>query len=72
MTGLGAPDDAGLIEVVDRLLGRGVAIRGDLWLTVADVELVYIGAQIVIASPEALSAARTAGGRAAPTDEEAA
>ena len=50
----GMREDATLAEVIDRLLGRGVVVRGELWLTVADVELVYVGAQLVLASPEAI------------------
>ncbi|MEM8595047.1 MAG: gas vesicle protein, partial [Pseudomonadota bacterium] len=35
------------VEVLDRLLDRGIVVRGELWLTVADVELVFIGADLV-------------------------
>lgn len=51
-------DGTRLIEVLDRLLDRGVVIRGELWLTVADVELVFIGADLVIASAERMRLAR--------------
>ncbi|MGD1924495.1 MAG: gas vesicle protein [Paracoccaceae bacterium] len=44
--------------MLDRLLDRGVVIRGELWLTVADVELVFIGADLVIASAERMRLAR--------------
>ncbi|SEA36893.1 gas vesicle protein [Rubrimonas cliftonensis] len=54
-------EDAALVDVIDRLLARGVVVRGELWLTVADVELVYVGAQIVLASPEAVRASWSAG-----------
>ena len=47
-----ASTEPSLVEVVDRLLDAGVAIRGELWLTVADVDLVFLGADIVLASPE--------------------
>jgi hypothetical protein len=50
-----APVETRLIDVVDRLLDCGIALRGDIWLTVAGVDLVYIGAQIVIASPDVVS-----------------
>jgi hypothetical protein len=49
-----------LVEVVDRLLDRGVVVRGELWLTVADVELVFLGADLVLASPEAMRSGRIA------------
>ncbi len=47
-----------LAEVVDRLLGRGAVIRGELWLTVADVELVFVGVDLVLASADRMRAAR--------------
>jgi hypothetical protein len=53
---LAAPQQPALADVIDRLLARGVVVRGDLWLTVADVELVYVGAQLVLASPDTIRA----------------
>lgn len=50
-----------LVEVLDRLLDRGVVIRGEIWLTVADVELVFIGADLVVASAERMRAQRREG-----------
>ena len=47
-----------LAEVLDRLLSRGVVVRGEIWLTVADVELVFIGADLVIASAERMRTVR--------------
>lgn len=44
----------GLADLLDGLLGHGIVLHGDLWLTVADVELVYVGLSAVLASPEAL------------------
>jgi hypothetical protein len=54
-----APDRPRLVDVVDRLFDRGVVVRGELWLTVADIELVFIGADLVIAPADRMSAART-------------
>ena len=62
MSLLDDPADHRLVDVLDRLLDRGVAIRADLWLTVADVELVYIGLQAVIASPDKMAEGRAEGG----------
>lgn len=50
-----------LVEVLDRLLDRGVVVRGELWLTVADVELVFIGADLVIASAERMRSDKKGG-----------
>ena len=44
--------DGSLLELIDRLLDRGVVVRGEIWLTVADVDLLFIGADLVIASPD--------------------
>jgi hypothetical protein len=43
-----------LVEVVDRLLDAGVVIRGEVWLTVADVDLVFLGADLLLASPDTM------------------
>ena len=36
---LGAPQTR-LVDVVDSLLGHGVVLRGELWISVAEVDLV--------------------------------
>ncbi|ACM03604.1 gas vesicle protein GvpJ [Cereibacter sphaeroides] len=43
-----------LVDVVDALLSQGVAIRGELWLTVADVDLVFLGLDLLLANPDRL------------------
>ncbi|RDC73190.1 gas vesicle protein [Rhodovulum sp. 12E13] len=50
--------DTRLVDVVDRLLDRGVVIRGELWLTVAGVDLVFVGADLVLASPDTMRRTR--------------
>lgn len=45
-----AEQDVALIDLVDRLLGGGVVIFGDIMLAVADVDLVYVGLRALIAS----------------------
>jgi len=49
-----------LVEAVDQLLDAGVVIRGELWLTVADVDLVFLGADVVLASPDRMRRGRLA------------
>jgi hypothetical protein len=39
-----------LIELVDRVLNKGVVIAGDITLAVADVDLVYVGLRVLVAS----------------------
>lgn len=45
----------GLIDLLDRLLDRGVVIRGDLWISVAGVDLLFLGAKLVLASPDRIA-----------------
>ena len=42
--------EVALIDVVDRLLGGGVVIAGDITLAVADVDLVYVSLRALITS----------------------
>ena len=39
-----------LLELVDRVLNKGVALSGDITLSVADVDLVYVGLRVLLAS----------------------
>ena len=39
-----------LIELVDRVLNTGVVLNGDITLAVADVDLVYVGLRVLLAS----------------------
>lgn len=39
-----------LIELVDRVLNKGVVVAGDITLAVADVDLVYVGLRVLLAS----------------------
>jgi len=51
-----------LVELVDRLIDRGLVIRGELWLTVADVDLVFVGIEAIVASAERMRLERAKGG----------
>jgi hypothetical protein len=42
--------DVALVDLVDRLLAGGVVIAGDITLSVADVDLVYVGLRALISS----------------------
>jgi hypothetical protein len=41
-----------LCEVLDRVLNKGVVVTGDVTISVADVDLIYLGLQIVLTSME--------------------
>jgi gas vesicle structural protein len=47
-------DDVTLVELVDRVLGAGVVLTGDLTLAVAGVDLVYVGLRVLLASVSTL------------------
>ena len=43
-----------LVELVDRVLATGVVLTGDITLAVADVDLVYVGLRVLLASVSTL------------------
>jgi hypothetical protein len=43
-----------LVDLVDRVLNAGVVLTGDLTLAVADVDLVYVGLRVLLASASTL------------------
>ena len=47
-----AAESVSLCEVLDRVLHKGVALRGDIVLSVAGVDLVYLGLQLLLSSTE--------------------
>jgi len=50
MTTTIAERDVALVDLVDRLLGGGVVIAGDITLAVADVDLVYVQLRALVSS----------------------
>jgi gas vesicle structural protein len=49
-----------LIELVDRVLNKGVVLTGDITLSVAGVDLVYVGLRVLLSSIASLEAAEPA------------
>lgn len=49
-TRLPAQQDVTLLELVDRVLNKGVVLTGDVTLSVAGVDLVYVGLRLLLAS----------------------
>jgi hypothetical protein len=41
-------NDATLVDLLDRVLERGVVVTGDVMLTVAGVDLVYVGLRLIL------------------------
>jgi hypothetical protein len=42
--------EVSLVEVLDRALGAGVVITGDVTLSLADIDLVYLSLRLVLGS----------------------
>jgi gas vesicle structural protein len=47
-----------LVELVDRVLDRGVVLRGDVIISVAGIELVYLELRLLLVAMETLDRAR--------------
>jgi hypothetical protein len=41
-----------LCEVLDRVLNKGVVVTGEVTISVADIDLIYLGLQVVLTSME--------------------
>ena len=53
-----------LAELVNRVLDRGAVITGEVTISVAGIDLLYLGLQIVLASTETASQRPSSLGRA--------
>ena len=42
--------DVTLLELLDRVVDRGVILVGDITISVADVDLIYLGLRVMLAS----------------------
>jgi gas vesicle structural protein len=47
-----------LLDLVDRVLNKGVVVAGDITLSVADVDLVYVGLRVLLSSVATLEEQR--------------
>ncbi|MCL4543326.1 MAG: gas vesicle protein [Chloroflexi bacterium] len=56
--------DVTLLEILDRLLNCGVVLSGDITISVADVDLIFLGLRVLLTSVERAERMRW-GGRAA-------
>ena len=51
---VGAHEDVALVDLLDRLIAGGVVITGDVVLSIADIDLVYLGLRLVLAPAHAV------------------
>lgn len=47
---LPAQHEVTLLELVDRVINKGVVLTGDITLSVANVDLVYVGLRVLLTS----------------------
>jgi hypothetical protein len=50
--------DVTLLEVLDRVLDKGVVISGDMVISVANVDLIYLGLKVLLCSVETMEKLR--------------
>ena len=45
-------DDTSLLDILDHVLNQGVVLRGNLIISLAGVDLVYVGLDVILTSVE--------------------
>lgn len=50
--------DVTILELLDRVLNKGVILTGDIVISVADVDLVYVGVKLMLSSVETMEQLR--------------
>jgi hypothetical protein len=53
--GVSRERDVTLLDLLDRLLGGGVVVQGEIMLAAADIDLVHVGLSLVVASVDTLA-----------------
>jgi hypothetical protein len=46
--------DITILELLDRVLNKGVILTGDIVISVADIDLVYLGVKLMLSSVETM------------------
>jgi len=46
--------DITILELLDRVLNKGVILSGDIVISVADIDLVYVGVKLMLSSVETM------------------
>ena len=49
-----------LLEILDRALNKGVVISGDIVISLAEVDLIYVGLKLLVSSVETMERLRGA------------
>ena len=53
--------DITLLEVLDRLIDKGIVVNGDLIISIANIDLIYIGLRLIITSVDTMQRSREKG-----------
>ena len=48
-----------ILDILDRVLTKGVVITGDIVISVADIDLIYVGLRVLLSSVESMEKMRT-------------
>jgi len=51
--------DITILELLDRVLNKGVILTGDIVISVADIDLVYLGVKLMLSSVETMEQLRS-------------
>lgn len=46
--------DITVLELLDRVLNKGVILTGDIVISVADIDLIYVGVKLMVSSVETM------------------
>ena len=61
--------DLSLLETLDHLLDRGVVISGEATISIADVDLLYLGLNVVLGNVDAVDRLRRPDSLRLPKEE---
>lgn len=56
---LATAQEVTLLDLLDRLIDHGVVLSGDITISVADVDLIYLGLRVMLTSVEHAEQLRT-------------
>lgn len=54
--------DITILEILDRVLNKGVILTGDIVISVADIDLIYVGVKLMLSSVETMEQLKAASG----------
>jgi hypothetical protein len=50
-------DEVSLLETLDHVLNRGLVISGEITISIADIDLIYVGLNVILASVDTINQA---------------